>query len=234
MAKKAKSKAKTSSRQRPTLRHEKKAKSRGHNIIAGIDESGVGPLAGPVVAAAVILNDYGFKNRIDDSKRLTPRSRLRAYNEILKKSVYSISVVDKDVIDRINIRNATKLAMEEAVTTLSVKPDYILIDGTIKLSIPYKGHSIKGGDRRSLSIACASILAKVTRDRIMKRLHSLYPQYGFHRNKGYGTAAHFSAIKKHGPSPLHRTSFEPVKSLVNNTAEGAPFGDIEKSEAGRD
>ena len=214
MAKRARLKAKISSRQRPTLLHEKKARSNGHNIIAGIDEAGVGPLAGPVVAAAVILNEYKFKNTINDSKLLTPEKRLRAYKEIRKKSVYSISIVEKDVIDRVNIYNATRLAMEKAVVNLSIKPDYILIDGTIKLSIPYKGHSIKGGDRRSLSIACASILAKVTRDRIMKKLHNMYPQYGFARHKGYGTAAHFSAIEKYGPSPLHRVSFEPVKSLV--------------------
>ena len=215
MVKKAKLKAKISSGRRPTLLHEKKAKSRGHKVVAGIDEAGVGPLAGPVVAVAVILNDYRFKSRIDDSKRLTPKSRLVAYSEILRKSVYSVSVVQREVIDRMNIYNATRLAMEKAVTGLSTKPDYLLIDGTIKLSIPYQGHSIKGGDRSSLSIACASILAKVTRDRIMSRLHNIYPQYGFHRNKGYGTAAHFEAIKKHGPSPLHRHSFEPVKSLVN-------------------
>ncbi|MDP3788924.1 MAG: ribonuclease HII [Candidatus Omnitrophota bacterium] len=215
MVKKAKSKEKTSSRRRPTLLHEKKAKSRGHKVIAGIDESGVGPLAGPVVAVAVILNDFRFKSRIDDSKRLTPKSRLAAYSEILRKSVYSVSIIDRDIIDRVNIYNATRLAMEKAVAGLSIKPDYLLIDGTIKLSIPYQGHSIIGGDRRSLSIACASILAKVTRDRIMNRLHDTYPQYGFRRHKGYGTAAHFAAIKKYGPSPLHRRSFEPVKSLTN-------------------
>lgn len=170
-------------------------------------------MAGPVVAAAVILNEYVFKNRIDDCKLLTPRRRLAAYGEILKKSVYSVSVIERDVIDRVNIYNATRLAMERAVAGLNVRPDYLLIDGTIRLSIPYNGHSIKGGDRRSLSIACASILAKVTRDRIMDRLHDDYPQYGFRRNRGYGTAAHFEAIKRYGPSPLHRRSFDPVKSM---------------------
>lgn len=172
-------------------------------------------MAGPVVAAAVILNDCRFKNRIDDSKRLTPKSRLAAYGEILRKSVHSVSVIERDVIDRLNIYNATRLAMEKAVAGLGVKPDYLLIDGIMKLSIPHQGRSIKGGDRRSLSIACASILAKVIRDRIMCRLHNVYPEYGFCRNKGYGTAAHFEAIKKHGPSPLHRRSFEPVKSLTH-------------------
>ena len=132
MVKKAKLKAKISSGRRPTLLHEKKAKSRGHKVVAGIDEAGVGPLAGPVVAVAVILNDYRFKSRIDDSKRLTPKSRLVAYSEILRKSVYSVSVVQREVIDRMNIYNATRLAMEKAVTGLSTKPDYLLIDGKIK------------------------------------------------------------------------------------------------------
>lgn len=203
-----------SSKPRPTLLYEKRARARGHEVIAGVDESGIGPLAGPVVAAAVIVNDFRFKNRIDDCKKLTPKSRLRAYEEIIEKSVYGISVIAEDIIDRLNIYNATRIAMEEAVANLKLKPDYILIDGTIKLSIVYNGESIKRGDGRSLSIACASILAKVTRDRIMDDLHSRYPQYGFERNKGYGTAFHFGAIRRYGPSPVHRTTFEPVKSLI--------------------
>ncbi len=172
-------------------------------------------MAGPLVAAAVVVNDFKFKNRIDDCKRLTSQCRLRAYDEIVTKSVYSISVIERNVIDRLNVYNATRLAMEGAVGSLKIRPDYILIDGIIKLSIPYNGESIKGGDRKSLSIACASILAKVTRDRIMDSLHNLYPQYNFRRNKGYGTAFHLRAIKRYGPSPIHRTTFEPIKGTIN-------------------
>ncbi len=198
---------------RPTLRHEKRALNRGYKIIAGVDESGRGPLAGPVVAAAVILNRHKFKNRIDDCKRLTSRARIRAYDEILKNSVYSVAVIGRNVIDAINIYNAAKLAMEKAVVGLTVKPDYILVDGNVTLSLPHKGRSIKQGDRKCLSIACASIVAKVWRDRIMARLHQIYPEYGFVNHKGYGTAGHFKTLKKYGPSPMHRLSFEPVKTL---------------------
>lgn len=168
-----------------------------------------------MVACAVVLTDFKFKNRIDDCKKLTPQSRLIAYEEIIKKASYSISVIERNVIDRLNVYNATRLAMEGAVGNLRVKPDYILIDGIIRLSIPYEGESIKGGDGRSLSIACASILAKVTRDRIMDRLHDLYPQYNFRRNKGYGTAFHLRALRRYGPSPIHRKSFEPVKGIID-------------------
>ncbi|MFH0839655.1 MAG: ribonuclease HII [Candidatus Omnitrophota bacterium] len=218
MAKRARLKAKMSSRRRrPTLLYEKKARARGHEVIAGVDESGVGPLAGPLVAAAVIIGDFRFKNRIDDSKKLTPKSRLAAYEEIIEKSLYGISVIAEDVIDRLNVYNATRKAMEEAVNNLKTAPDYILIDGTIKLSIAYNGESIKRGDGRSLSIACASILAKVTRDRIMDGLHNRYPQYGFKHNRGYGTAFHFRAIRRYGPSPIHRVTFEPVKSLIGKS-----------------
>ena len=179
-----------------------------------MDESGLGPLAGPVVAAAVILNRSRFKNRVDDCKRLTPKARFRAYGEILENSVYSVSVISRDVIDVINIYNTAKLAMEKAVIGLSVSPDYVLVDGRAKLSLPCDGQSIKKGDRISLSIACASIIAKVWRDRIMENLHKIYPQYGFISHKGYGTAKHFKRLKKYGPSPIHRLTFEPVKSLI--------------------
>ena len=213
MVRKARSKVRKSLTQYPTLLHEKKALKKGHKTVAGVDESGVGPLAGPVVAAAVILKEYKFKNRIDDCKRLTSKKRLQAYKEILKKSVYSVDVVNHRVIDRINIYNATKLAMEKAIRKLRTKPDYVLIDGIIKLSTPHRGYSIKKGDRCCLSIACASIVAKVRRDRIMSRIHKIYPQYGFRKHKGYGTSIHFRALKKYGPSPAHRLSFEPIKSM---------------------
>ena len=203
-----------SSRRWPTLLHEKRAFRKGHRIIAGIDESGRGPLAGPVFAAAVILTKARFENKIDYCKRLTPRNRLCAYEEIIENSVYGVAVISRDVIDRINIYNATKVAMEKAVIGLGVSPDYLLIDGRIKLSLPCDSLSIKGGDRISLSIACASIIAKVRRDRIMTRLDKIYPKYGFIKHKGYGTAGHFKALKKYGPSPLHRKTFEPVKTQL--------------------
>lgn len=198
----------------PTLLHEKRALNKGHRIIAGVDESGRGPLAGPVVAAAVILGKHKFKNKIDDSKRMSPKNRLNAYKEILDNSIYSVAVINQTIIDRINIYNATKLAMEKAIIGLSVKPDYILIDGNMRLSLPCKSSSIKRGDRSSISIACASIIAKVYRDSMMERLHRIYPKYGFINHKGYGTAAHFKTLKRYGPSPLHRVSFEPVKSRL--------------------
>jgi len=204
----------------PSARFEKKALKAGHRLIAGLDEAGRGPLAGPVVAAAVILREYDFRSRIDDSKRLTPKNRLRAYKEILQKSIYSVAAVYQGVIDGINIRNATKLAMEKAVIGLDVRPDLLLIDGTIKLEGPFKSQSMIRGDGRCLSVACASIVAKVSRDRIMSNVHALYPKYGFMNHKGYGTLLHFNALKKYGPTPLHRFSFEPVKSFRRKTSKG--------------
>lgn len=197
-----------------SYRYENRISRKGHRFIAGVDESGRGPLAGPVVAAAVILENYKFRNRVDDSKILTPRQRLLAYDEILKHSTYSVAVIGHKIIDTINIYNATKLAMEKAVIGLSVRPDFLLIDGNIRLSLPYKSLSIKKGDRLSISIACASIIAKVHRDRIMEGLHRLYPEYGFMNHKGYGTVLHMTSLKKYGPSPVHRRSFEPIKGML--------------------
>ena len=204
-------------RRYPTLLHEKRVFKMGYKVIAGVDESGRGPLAGPVVAAAVILNKTRFENKIDDCKRLTPQARLKAYNEIIKNSIYCVAVVKEDVIDRINIYNATKLAMQKAVVGLDVKPDYVLIDGKMKISLPCKSHSITRGDRNCLSIASASIIAKVWRDKIMNRLHKIYPEYGFINHKGYGTAMHLKALKKYGPTPVHRISFAPVRTLLKRT-----------------
>lgn len=198
------------------LYHERKARKAGFKHIAGIDEAGRGPLAGPVVAAALLLKKTRFKHKIDDSKKLTPRARLLAYGEILKNARVGVGIVSEKTIDAINIYNATARAMEKAVRKLSVKPDFLLVDGRIKLKIPCKKAHIKEGDSKSLSIACASIIAKVTRDKIMLGYHKKYPQYGFARHKGYATKEHVRRLMKHGPSPIHRSTFNPVKQLFSH------------------
>lgn len=196
------------------LYHERKANKRGFRHIAGIDEAGRGPLAGPVVAASIILRQVRFKHRIDDSKKLTARARLLAYGEILEKAWIGVGIVSEKIIDRINIYNATVLAMEKAVNNLGIKPDFLLVDGRIKLKTACgRSHIIKG-DSKSLSIACASIIAKVTRDEIMREYHKKYPRYGFSRHKGYATREHVRRLMKHGPSPIHRASFNPVKKMI--------------------
>jgi len=198
---------------RKLLYHEKKARKAGYHLIAGVDEAGRGPLAGPVVAASVVLKDLKvkFKNRIDDSKVLSPKARLKAYDEIRRKAFFGVGIIGEKKIDSLNIYKATILTMEKAVKGLGIKPDLLLIDGNLKLKIPCKKVNICGGDSKSLSIACASIIAKVTRDRIMEKYHKAYPHYGFKYHKGYGTKRHFEAISKYGPSPIHRMTFRPIK-----------------------
>jgi ribonuclease HII len=199
------------------LYYERKFKRKGYDCIIGVDEAGRGPLAGPVVAAAVTLKKRRFKNRIDDSKRLTARQRECAFLEIIDNSVFGIGVINEKVIDRLNILVATRVAMEHAIFNLlgkirqkGNKRIHIIVDGNVglKLDLPVT-HIIKG-DSRSKSIASASILAKVTRDRIMACYDKVYPQYGFCRHKGYGTPGHRVALKKYGPSIIHRTSFSCV------------------------
>jgi len=200
------------------LRHEKRARLKGHRLIAGVDEAGRGPLAGPVVAGAVILRDTGFTERIDDSKRLTPAMRQRAFTEILSKAVIGVGIVSERVVDRINIYNATLLAMKEAVSNLKLKPDYVLIDGNVGPRLPMEVLTIPSGDAKSLSIACASIVAKVCRDSIMSFYDTLYPVYDFSSHKGYGTRRHMALIDAHGPSPIHRRSFSPLKSPSSHSS----------------
>lgn len=189
------------------LRHEKKLNKAGYRIIAGVDEAGRGPLAGPVVAGAVILKEFSFKETIDDSKKLSAKKRERAYIEILKKAIVGIGIVDEKEIDRINIYRATLKAMELAILNLPIPPDYIIVDGNMKLPARCPVRSIVKGDSKSLSIAAASIVAKVTRDKMMLRFHEKYPQYGFAQHKGYATRMHIGAISAHGLSPIHRRSF---------------------------
>ncbi|PIU42044.1 MAG: ribonuclease HII [Candidatus Omnitrophica bacterium CG07_land_8_20_14_0_80_42_15] len=193
--------------------HERKAQQKGFKVIAGVDEAGRGPLAGPVVAGCVILGKKRFSCLIKDSKVLSPRQRLISYLEITETSQFSVGIVDEQTIDRINIYQATILAMEEAIRSIKTQPDFILIDGGVKLNIPHPHVHIKGGDAKSVSIAAASIIAKVTRDNLMLKYDSLYPQYGFARHKGYGTKEHFKALEKYGPSPIHRKTFAPVSNF---------------------
>lgn len=196
------------------LYYERQLQKKGFNFIIGVDEAGRGPLAGPVVAAAAYLKTYRFKNRIDDSKKLTALSRNKAYEEIIRKSVFGIGVVDHKEIDRINIYQATRLAMRQATNSLlekikssSVNRIHIIVDGNIPFQNKFLCRCIIKGDSKSKSIACASILAKVTRDRIMEELDARYPQYGFKKHKGYSTSEHRIAIKKFGRSEVHRESF---------------------------
>ncbi|MCX5716125.1 MAG: ribonuclease HII [Candidatus Omnitrophica bacterium] len=194
------------------LYYEKKAKRKGFKFIVGIDEAGRGSLAGPVVAASVILGKRVFKERIDDSKKLSSCMRERAFFEIMRNCLVSVGVVNNRQIDRVNILNATRQAMKQAVLGLGIKPDCLLVDGNMDMYLPYHSVYIIRGDSRSLSVAAASIIAKVTRDHIMLELDKKYPRYEFSRHKGYGTFRHVSLLKKFGPSPVHRMSFAPVRA----------------------
>jgi ribonuclease HII len=199
-------------KRRRLLLHEKRLSSAGYRAIAGVDEAGRGPLAGPVVAGAVILKSLDFRHEIDDSKKLSDKKRRKAYGEIIRKAAVGIGIVGEKRIDEINIYRATIEAMQAAVANLKIPPDYIIVDGRMKLAAKGPVKCIVGGDSKSLSIAAASIIAKVSRDDIMLSYHDKYPQYGFARHKGYATSYHKHALKKHGPSPIHRMTFAPVKN----------------------
>ncbi len=189
--------------------------SRGYQRIAGIDEAGRGPLAGPVVAAAVILPKQGIEQELFDSKEISSKKRDDLYDVILSEALgVGVGVVGQEEIDVLNILEATLKAMALAVNKLPIYPDFILIDGPhgIRLSIPQK--PVRKGDQLSNSIAAASIVAKVTRDRMMEEYHQKYPQYNFARHKGYGTKEHLRAIEKHGICELHRKTFRRVKEYV--------------------
>jgi len=195
--------------------HEKKASTRGFSTIAGIDEAGRGPLAGPVVSAAVILPTNLSISGIDDSKKLTPGKRSKLYESIYAHAVsIGIGIVDPTEIDRINILQASLLSMAIAAANLKPQPDCLLIDGTFRIPSGLPQETIPKGDALSISIAAASIVAKVTRDRLMERYDLDYPQYGFSKHKGYPTKAHKAAIRQFGSSPIHRRSFRGVKEYV--------------------
>ncbi len=201
------------------LLFEKTAYSSGFTSVAGIDEAGRGPLAGPVTAAAVILPFGLYINGVDDSKKLTPEKRDTLYEVIMRQALsVGVGIISPAEIDRINILQATRLAMRTAVNNLSIRPDCLLIDGITTIDSTVRQKTIKKGDSLSLSIAAASIIAKVTRDRLMVEMDTKYPGYGFSGHKGYGSASHMDAIKRLGPSPIHRLTFRGVKEYVTCTS----------------
>ena len=181
---------------------------KGYEYICGVDEAGRGPLCGPVVAAAVILPKHGCIEGVNDSKKISEKKREKLYDDIMKGAIaVGVGISDVDVIEKVNILNATKIAMKKAIESLSVKPDYVLIDGNQKIDIEILQETVVSGDAKSESIASASIIAKVTRDRMLRKFDEMYPEYGFAKHKGYGTKAHIEAIKKYGLTPIHRKSF---------------------------
>ncbi len=198
----------------PTFDHERKLITAGKGSVCGIDEAGRGPWAGPVVAAAVILNEDSVPIGINDSKLISHKMRDVLFDDILKTSDVGIGIVDVDEIDELNILQATFKAMRLAAEKLNLSPAAALIDGTGKPGLSCYMQTLVKGDRRSLSIAAASIIAKVTRDRLMEDLALRFPHYGWERNKGYGTAAHRAGLEKFGPTPHHRKSFKPIRNLL--------------------
>ena len=193
---------------------ERELLNKGITLIAGIDEAGRGPLAGPVVVGIAIMPENSMIEGVNDSKKVSEKKREKLYDLITQEAIaWNVGIADQNEIDEINILNATKLALTRAIDGLKIKPDLILVDALTNintLGIPYK--SIIKGDAKEYSIAAASILAKVTRDRMMREYDEIYPQYGFSGHKGYGTAKHIAAIKEYGPCILHRKSF--IKNFI--------------------
>lgn len=190
------------------LKFEKEEEAKGNFLIAGMDEVGRGPLAGPVCVACVIMPLDDIIEGVDDSKKLSEKKRNLLFEQIKEKAIaYSIEMVDEQTIDKINILEATKLCMKNAVENLSIKPDVVLVDAISKLDTDVNLRGIIKGDALSYSIGCASILAKVTRDNLMVKLSEEYPEYGFEKHKGYGTKVHIEALKEYGPCIYHRLSF---------------------------
>ncbi|MBO5413749.1 MAG: ribonuclease HII [Clostridia bacterium] len=201
-------------RLRTLKEYENKLHETGVNYIAGIDEAGRGPLAGPVVVGVVIMKPDSFIEGINDSKKISETKREKLYEQITEEALaWSVGIVTEKEIDEINILNATKKALTQALENLEIKPDRILVDALEHIDtkgVPYT--SIIKGDAKVYSISAASIVAKVTRDRIMREYDEVYPEYGFAKHKGYGTAAHIAAIKEHGPCALHRKTF--IKNFI--------------------
>jgi ribonuclease HII len=198
------------------FRYEKRLRAIGVARIAGIDEVGRGALAGPVVAAAVILPEKFRRRKLNDSKQLAPELRQEIYHELVGNAsiAWAVGIVDSIEIDRINILRATHQAMRAAITALIAQPEHVLIDGLPVFPFPLPQTAIIDGDCLSVSIAAASVIAKVTRDRIMRDFCEKFPEYCFSQHKGYGTPLHLTKLHEHGPCPIHRRSFEPVAQPV--------------------
>lgn len=197
------------------MKHERELRAAGYRVVAGIDEVGRGPLAGPVCAAAVVLPRKFRHKVLNDSKKLSEKQREEIFGDLTGDGgvVWNCTMVEVEEIDRINILQATWVAMRRAVNGLAVKADAALIDGRPVRDFPVHHRALVGGDSLSFSIAAASVIAKVTRDRLMRELALKHPEYGFDEHKGYGTPRHLEALRRHGPSPFHRRSFEPVAQM---------------------
>jgi ribonuclease HII len=219
----------------PSDRIEKRARRRGARLIAGVDEAGRGPLAGPVVVAAVLFEGRVPKG-LDDSKKLTAAQRETLYDLILDRAVVSVVVASRARVDRMNILRASLWGMSRAVAGLWRQPDYVLVDGNmLPPGLPCPAEAVIGGDGLSVSIAAASIVAKVTRDRLMETVGRAFPDYGFGDHKGYSTPGHFEAIERHGPCVHHRQSFAPVRiALGLEPAQADLFGTDEDRPRSRD
>jgi ribonuclease HII len=211
---------------------EESLRQRGITRFAGVDEVGRGPLAGPVVAAAVVLPLDARLPEVNDSKALTHRKREELFEEIHQAALaVSVRVVEPDVIDSLNILQASRKAMREALVGLTVQPEMALVDGLPVPDFPIEHLAVVKGDSKCLAIAAASIIAKVTRDRLMVTLHDHYPRYNFHRHKGYGTADHLLQLRTYGPCPAHRRSFAPVRDCLpagNVIPHPSDAGSVEK------
>lgn len=204
-----------SKRETEMLKYEIQAAEKGYRFVIGVDEAGRGPLAGPVVAGAVLLPPQVSLDGLDDSKKLSQKSREKFFPQIIQTALaYGVGVVSVETIERINILQASLLAMKQAIENCNLSPDLLLIDGNQRVDHPADQWTLIGGDGKSLSIAAASVLAKVTRDRIMQEYHQKFPEYEFDRHKGYPTQRHRENIRQFGPCPIHRKTFKGVKEMI--------------------
>jgi ribonuclease HII len=204
----------------PTDHFERRARKRGATLVAGVDEAGRGPLAGPVVVAAVVFDGRRYPRGLRDSKLLTANERERLYDKIMGAGMVSVVVASRARIDRMNILRASLWGMSRAIAGLPCRPDHVLVDGNmLPPELPCPAEALVGGDNRSVSIAAASIIAKVTRDRLMAAVGRAFPAYGFESHMGYSTPRHFAALDEHGPCEHHRRSFAPVRAQLEPEPE---------------